>query len=372
MKFSVATALLAGVVSLAGAQQIVELHGSGTTNPSKCYWHIMDLLMARTKVPTRMTYRGVGSSTGQLEFIGDEGVSPPFPDNDFGSGDIPLSDEDYAKFEQGTILHLPIVLGAISFFHSVPTGGEKLNINPCVLAKIFAREITMWDDDQIKEINPGVDLPNLAITVARRVNGSSSTASVTQYLNSACPTSWPIGSVGKEITWAEGTIGCEGSGGMTDCIRNTPGTIGYIDAGHGISEGLTEIELRNANNVFISSAEAAENDGIIAAAGPDAGIPDELDGNFAGVDLLNQVSVSASPTMHLVFVHTIVFSSQNTSFFCSLETPPGLLLPCRTFMSARTSPTCPTQLPKLSFRPSFVPYTLKVFIKLCGAVISLL
>ena len=78
-----------------------------------------------------------------------------------------------------------------------------------------------------------------------------------QYLRAACDTEWPQELVGSKIDWDEDTKVCEGSGGMTTCIRDTPGTIGYIDAGHGHAEGLIEIELRNANGNFLSSLEAS-------------------------------------------------------------------------------------------------------------------
>lgn len=189
----------------------------------------MDLMQTQTKLPTKMTYRGVGSTTGQAEFVG----NVTLPDNDFASGDIPISAEDYDLFPAGSIIHLPIVLGAISFFHSVPTGESKLNLTPCVLAKIFKREITEWTDAEITEINPDLSLPGgLPISVAHRVLGSSSTASITQYLNAACPGEWPDTLVGSTIDWPEDTRGCEGSGGMTDCIRDVPGTIGYIGMLH--------------------------------------------------------------------------------------------------------------------------------------------
>jgi phosphate transport system substrate-binding protein len=236
-----------------------------------------------------MTYRAVGSSTGQAEFIGEVTT----PDNDFGSGDIPLSQVDFDKFEAGSILHLPIVLGAISFFHSVPTGDEQLNLTPCVLAKIFNRDITDWTAPEIVELNPNLSLPSpYPISVAHRVQGSSSTASITQYLHLTCPDEWPETLIGKEIDWKTDpkyTKGCEGSGGMTVCITNTPGTIGYIDSGHGHAEKLQEIELLNADENYISSKEAASRGGIMAAAG-DAGLPSSLDGSFANVKLLNQVS----------------------------------------------------------------------------------
>ena len=282
---SITLAMMAAAPSVT-AQPVISLHGSGTTNPSKCYWTIMDQLQIQSKVPTRMTYRAVGSSTGQAEFIGDGILS----DNMFGSGDIPFSQEKYDAFPADTILHLPVVLGAISFFHSVPTGGNKLNLSPCILAKILKRDITDWGDDEIKKANPNLSLPNPSpITVAHRVKGSSSTASITKYLNQVCPAEWPDELVGKTIDWPVETYGCEGSGGMSACIKGMPGTIGYIDMGHGHAEGLTEIELLNAAQKYISSKEAAAQGGIMAAA-ENAALPETLEGSFADVNLLNQVS----------------------------------------------------------------------------------
>lgn len=136
---------VASLASTANAQAVISLHGSGTTNPSRCYWQIMDQMQAQAKLPVKMTYRGVGSSTGQAEFVGD-GVTSF---NQFGSGDIPITQENYDLFPAGSIIHLPVVLGAISFFHSVPVGDGKLNISPCLLAKIMSRKITDWTDQEV-------------------------------------------------------------------------------------------------------------------------------------------------------------------------------------------------------------------------------
>ncbi|KAL3920075.1 MAG: hypothetical protein SGILL_003445 [Bacillariaceae sp.] len=302
MKFST-TALMASVLaaSTASAQEVISVHGSGTTNPSKCYWQIMDQMQTQAKLPVKMTYRGVGSSTGQAEFIGNVTHS----DNMFGSGDIPIGADDYANFESGSILHLPVVLGAISFFHSVPTGDEQLNLSPCLLAKIMNRKITDWTDAEIIDENPNLAniLPSSSpITVAHRVKGSSSTASITQYLNQVCPDEWPAELVGKIIEWPADTIGCEGSGGMTDCIRGTGGTIGYIDAGHGHSQNLQEIELLNAANTYISSKEASERGGILAAA-ENADLPATLDGDFSQVNLLNQGGTNTWPIVAMSYIY---------------------------------------------------------------------
>lgn len=287
MKFSGLTLFLASSLMAApsSAQDVISVHGSGTTNPSKCYWTIMDQMTMRSKVPTRMTYRAVGSSTGQQEFIGNGTLSV----NMFGSGDIPMSQDKFDAFPQDYFLHLPVLLGAITFFHSAPTGDQKLNLAPCTIAKILKREITDWGDSEIVSANPQISFPKPApITVTHRVKGSSSTASITQYLHQVCPAEWPEDLVGKSITWPADTKGCEGSGGMSTCIKENKGAIGYIDMGHGHAEGLPEIELLNAAQKYISTKEAAEVGGIMAAA-ENAALPDSLSGSFADVNLLNQV-----------------------------------------------------------------------------------
>ena len=146
----------------------------------------MDLLTDQTKLPARMTYRAVGSSTGQAEFRGNNVTF--VPQNDFGSGDIPITSADYALFQANNIsvVHLPVLVGAISLFHSipnVPSGDDGLNLTSCLIAKIFSLEITDWLDPAIMEENPNlrnlIGQDSFPIVVGRRDLGSSSTYSVT-------------------------------------------------------------------------------------------------------------------------------------------------------------------------------------------------
>ena len=64
---------------------------------------------------------------------------------------IPATD---STFGQGSAqVHIPLALGAIAVFHSVPTGeigGESLKLDACLLAKIFGGAITTWDHADIK------------------------------------------------------------------------------------------------------------------------------------------------------------------------------------------------------------------------------
>lgn len=159
------------------AETVLGIHGSGTTNPSKCYWNILDKLEARSRLPLHTTYRAVGSTTGMVEFINDLKLDAPI---DFASGDIPITTEDYERLSGANIgvIHLPILLGAVSVFHSVPNTPD-LNLTACLLAKIYTREITTWTDPEIADRNPNLSVPDEAkqITVGVRREGSSSTES---------------------------------------------------------------------------------------------------------------------------------------------------------------------------------------------------
>lgn len=153
--------------------------------------------MDRLRVPVSMTYRAVGSGVGIKEFMGLEadGFSPI---NHFGSGDIPLSTEQYNLITTGAegrdpseLYHVPVVLGAITLFHNIPgveAGPQGLNMTGCLIARVFSRKITDWLDPEITESNPNLKAligdkatnGKYPITVIRRRLGSSSTKSMTQ------------------------------------------------------------------------------------------------------------------------------------------------------------------------------------------------
>ena len=105
------------------------------------------------------------------------------------------------------VLHIPHVLGAIGFFHSIPSNvnaGKEVNLTPTLLAKIFQREIKEWDHEDIKAINPDLSVPaGQKITVYHRRLGSSSTHLISEYLAGAAADVWKLG-VNKVLTWPAG------------------------------------------------------------------------------------------------------------------------------------------------------------------------
>lgn len=271
------------------------------------FWHILDKLSEQIKIPTQLTYRAVGSGTGISEFLGkdipkDSGINDYKAYNDWGSGDIPISAEDRTTWNNESIefVQLPFVLSAVSFFHSipgVPNGQGGLNMTACLLARVFDGDITMWDHEDIAEINPSLDVPkNYPIFVGRRVLGSSSTYSITNYLYAQCPRGldnpkgWPVDKVGSEIMWDESTNECDGSSAMTACLVNNEGAIGYIDSAHGHEEDLNEIALTNGDGIFLTAKDAGK-EGIQAAATDLSDAPESADGDFSSMAFYNKVSM---------------------------------------------------------------------------------
>ncbi|KAL7554108.1 hypothetical protein ACHAWF_017499 [Thalassiosira exigua] len=319
----------AGSVRLAAAQSTDDMeplgvHGSGTTNPSKCFWHIMAKLEEQIKLPSRLTYRAVGSGTGQKEFLGKgidvNGTSTNtlIPYNNFGAGDIPISREDWIEFGGGgenkgaSFVQLPFVLSAVGFFHSipgVPTGERGLNMTACLLSRIFQADITTWDHPDILAENPGLNVAeNYPIFVGRRVKGSSSTYSITYYLYDQCPKTdanpkgWPLDKRKKEIEWPASTYPCDGSGLMSRCLQENEGAIGYVDVAHGHQSLLPEIRVKNGDGFFLTSKEAGD-EGIQDAAKDLSKVPSSADGDFSQVAYYNEPGPNTWPIALVSYIY---------------------------------------------------------------------
>jgi hypothetical protein len=124
-----------------------------------------------------------------------------------------------------------------------------------------------------------------------------------QYLHFACPDSFPAELVDDLPDWPQGMAVCQGSAGMTQCIQDIAGTIGYIDAGHGVAAGLQEIELENKDGTILNTRKAAENNGILAAAESEGVFPDNPDDDFGSVSLLNQPGKYTWPIVQMTYLY---------------------------------------------------------------------
>jgi len=301
---SVAVLALLNALSAHG-HEVVEVHGAGTTNPSKLFWETMDLISERARFGAHMTYRAVGSSTGQKEFTGKEPQYTAL--NDFGAGDIPMTKSRYDVVVAAgrTMLHVPFALGGIAVFHSIPSamlGGSELDLDACLLAKIFSGQITDWSDSEIRANNPGLTASG-KIKVVRRKNGSSSTTGFTEYLNKKCPASWAVSNgcgstgcaTGSTIIWPTDFAIAEGSSGMSAYLQANDFAIGYIDAGHGHDAGLSEVALLNRDGKYLTTRQADIGAAAVQALAPPSVLPENATADFSAVNLYDLPGVDTWP-----------------------------------------------------------------------------
>ncbi len=115
---------------------------------------------AYSKKGTNVAYQGIGSGGGVSQ-IDAQTV-------DFGASDTPMLDTELAAAKGGPILHIPLVLGAVTVAYHVKGVRSGLNFDGETIGKIFAGQITNWNDPAIKKLNPKANLPDEAI--ARRAS----------------------------------------------------------------------------------------------------------------------------------------------------------------------------------------------------------
>jgi phosphate transport system substrate-binding protein len=161
----------------------------------------------------------------------------------------------------GKLLHIPMTLGAVVVTYNLPGLSTGLKLSPDDIAGIFLGEITRWNDAKISALNPGVKLPDSAIGVVHRSDGSGTSAVFTDYLSKISP-AWAekVGS-GTSVSWPVG-LGAKGNEGVTGQVKSTPGSIGYVELVYATQNALPYASIRNSRGNFV----APDLDGVSAAA----------------------------------------------------------------------------------------------------------
>jgi phosphate transport system substrate-binding protein len=235
-----------------------ELKGSGSSFQDAFDQEVVSAFKEKAPDAT-VTYNAVGSGTGKQEF--GKGLT------DFAGTDSLVKDTDGVA--AGSFLYVPTVAAPITVSYNLP-GVDKLQLSPDTLAKIFQAKITKWNDPAIARDNQGVTLPDTAITVAHRSDGSGTTSQFTKYLSKAAPSDWKLGS-GDTVAWPSGTQGGEKNTGVAQIIQQAEGGIGYVDFSDAVESKLTFAAVKNKDGKFIQpSIDAA------AAAVAGAEVKDDL------------------------------------------------------------------------------------------------
>lgn len=224
------------------------LRSSGSTAQGKVMAELITSYNAKCGA-TIGDYGGGGSGKGITDFVSGQ--------TDFGGSDSALKDDDRAaardkRCEASDAIDLPMVTGPIAVAYHL-SGVDKLVLTPNVLSGIFGGTITTWNDAAISAINPGVTLPDLAISTVHRAEDSGTTDNFTKYL--AAAGGWTF--EGGKAWTAPGGIGAQGSDGVAKAVADTEGSIGYVEWGFATQEKLAMAEIDNGSGPVALTAESA-------------------------------------------------------------------------------------------------------------------
>jgi len=234
---------LAALASFCSVQaDTITLNASGATFPAPLYgrWFAE---YNKLHSDVRINYQGVGSGAGIKSFTG--GLT------DFGASDAAMSDAEIAAVKDGGVVLLPMTAGSIVLSYNLPGLTAPVQLPRDVYPAIFLGEITKWNDPKIVAANPGVTLPDLPITVAYRADGSGTTFNFTGHLAAISPEfKTKVGS-GKTVKFPVG-VGGKGNDGVAALIKQTPGTIGYVEFGYAMQTKLPMATLQNQAGKFVA------------------------------------------------------------------------------------------------------------------------
>ena len=229
------TKVLAGLafgVAAAGFAQAAEVTGAGATFPAPIYAKWADAYQKATG--NKINYQSIGSGGG-IKQITAKTV-------DFGASDMPMKPADLDK--EG-LMQFPAVIGGEVLAVNLPgiKSGE-IKLTGSLLADIFLGKIVKWNDKALADLNPTVKLPDQAIAVVRRADGSGTTFIFTNYLSKVSEEWKTKVGEGTAVQWPVG-LGGKGNEGVAAFIQRIPGSIGYIEYAYALQNKLTYTLLQN-------------------------------------------------------------------------------------------------------------------------------
>jgi len=214
----------------------------------------------------RVEYQSVGSGAGRDMFF-NKVVH-------FAGSDPPLSKELYSRY-RGEVMQIPVVVGSVAIIYNLPNlpEGTTLCLSGEVIALIYKGEIRYWNDERILAINPGLKdvLPSEEIVAVHRSDSSGTTSVFTTYLNKAVPDTWTNDLVGLTVDWPVDRVGRgvggKGNEGVTQVVKTTPYSIGYVELSYAITQRLPTAAIKNLEGVCVKPTEETIKSALINAVG---------------------------------------------------------------------------------------------------------
>jgi phosphate transport system substrate-binding protein len=224
---------------LSGAALAQDVTGAGATFPAPIYAKWADAYNKATGA--RINYQSVGSGAGLRQIRGKT--------VDFGASDMPLTDAELAK--DGLVQFPTVIGGVVPVVNIKGIAPGQIRLTGQVLGDIYLGKITKWNDAALTALNPGVPLPDAAISPVRRADGSGTTFIFTNYL-SKVNAEWKtkVGE-GTAVNWPTGAGG-KGNEGVAAFVQRLPNSIGYVEYAYVKQNKMTFTLMRNKDGNFVT------------------------------------------------------------------------------------------------------------------------
>ena len=263
-----------------------ELSGAGATFPLPFYNAVFEQF-AETKGDA-VAYGGIGSGGG-VRNLRDKIV-------DFAGSDAFLTEKEMSQMDP--VIHIPTCMGAVVLAYNLE-GVAELRLTGEIIADIFAGNIKMWNDERIKSLNPQALLPNEAIILVFRSDGSGTTFVFTDYLTKVSQMWASKFGAGKSVNFPVGQA-AKGNPGVASVIKQTKNSIGYVGSEYAFAQKIAYAKIQNQDGEFVAPSSAS----ISAAASCE--IP-----NDTRTSITNSAAKGAYPIS--TFTWMIIYKEQNYS-----------------------------------------------------------
>ena len=269
---------------------VVALNGAGGTFPAPLYTQWFSIYASLTGV--QVNYQAVGSGAG-ITAITNNTV-------DFGASDAIMTSAQVAAAQaaNGPLLTIPTTMGAVAIAYNLVTlgAGQQLKLNGTVLANIYLKTITYWDDPAIVALNPGINLPHAGIAVVHRSDSSGTSYIFTNYLSQVSQQwSTQVGTA-TSVNWP-GDVGGSGTAGVAADVQQIGGAIGYIELAYAVQNNIPVALMQNSSGNYIAPSVASAS----AAA----------DGVTLPANMLVMITNSSNPTAYPIVGFTWLLVYQN-------------------------------------------------------------
>ncbi len=251
-----ALGLVAGVAGGAGATTAAAptlppatLNGAGSTL-TQTFLQAAIASFKKVQPSVTINYSAGGSGAGRTAFA-NQVVQ-------FGASDAPYAAS--AQQPAGPFDYIPTIVSPIAVTYNL-SGVSKLKLDADQVAGIFDGSITTWNDPALATGNSGVKLPSTTIQICRRSDSSGTTQNFTTYLMAASA-QWKLGE-GATVNWPASSVGGNGNTAVAQCVKTTPGAVGYNDFADAKAAGLKVASVKNASGSYIPPSIATATTALI-------------------------------------------------------------------------------------------------------------